>query len=249
MVIMAARVEHPSTPRGLEDDNKPERTGLTGAEANISEGSRQNNGQPLNSREDTNQQPPSASGKGGQACKTRALGDSEADRLAPFECNICFELANDAVITLCGHMYCWECLYRWVSRGHHECPVCKGDVDKDKVIPLYGRGESSRTDKGTKADTGAFSKGPVTPNRPASQRSEPVHDFTSPGSAYVDGSGYGFTLFTGNFLQRGPHVGVVGGGLESFAQDQLTPEMQQQVFLSRVLLMLGSFVIMCLLLF
>ena len=50
--------------------------------------------------------------KGAHTGKTQALEDLEADRLSPFECNICFELANDAVITMCGHMYCWVCLYR-----------------------------------------------------------------------------------------------------------------------------------------
>lgn len=29
-----------------------------------------------------------------------------------FECNICLELARDPVVTLCGHLYCWPCLYR-----------------------------------------------------------------------------------------------------------------------------------------
>ncbi len=29
-----------------------------------------------------------------------------------FDCNICLELASDPVITLCGHLYCWPCLYR-----------------------------------------------------------------------------------------------------------------------------------------
>ena len=29
-----------------------------------------------------------------------------------FECNVCLELASDPVITLCGHLYCWPCLYR-----------------------------------------------------------------------------------------------------------------------------------------
>eukprot|EP00959_Pyramimonas_sp_CCMP1952_P471158 9497948-Pyramimonas_sp.AAC.1 len=121
----------------------------------------------------------------------------------------------------------------WCSRGHHECPVCKGDVDKDKVIPLYGRGESSRSGK-DKADTGAFDKTLTTPNRPASQRSESAPAFGNTGNAYAEGSGgYGFSLFAGSFLQRGANIGGVGEGHEGFAQDQLTPEMQQQVFLSR----------------
>ena len=29
-----------------------------------------------------------------------------------FECNICYELAHEPVVTLCGHLYCWPCIYR-----------------------------------------------------------------------------------------------------------------------------------------
>lgn len=30
-----------------------------------------------------------------------------------FECNICYEIAQSPVVTLCGHLYCWPCLYRY----------------------------------------------------------------------------------------------------------------------------------------
>lgn len=29
-----------------------------------------------------------------------------------FECNICYDLAQSPVVTMCGHLYCWPCLYR-----------------------------------------------------------------------------------------------------------------------------------------
>ncbi|GFP80989.1 E3 ubiquitin-protein ligase rnf5 [Phtheirospermum japonicum] len=69
-----------------------------------------------------------------------------------FECNICFDLAQDPVITLCGHLYCWPCLYKWL-RGHsqcHECPICKALIEEEKVIPLYGRGKLNPTDPRSK---------------------------------------------------------------------------------------------------
>ncbi|KAL6553108.1 E3 ubiquitin-protein ligase rma3 [Orobanche gracilis] len=37
-------------------------------------------------------------------------GCSNSNEVGGFECNICFELAQDPVITLCGHLYCWPCL-------------------------------------------------------------------------------------------------------------------------------------------
>ncbi|CAL9180881.1 unnamed protein product [Musa hybrid cultivar] len=62
-----------------------------------------------------------------------------------FECNICFELARDPVVTRCGHLFCWPCLYRWLHGHSHssECPVCKAIVEEKMLIPLYGRGDNS----------------------------------------------------------------------------------------------------------
>lgn len=58
-----------------------------------------------------------------------------------FECNICFQKANEAVVTCCGHLFCWPCLYRWlhVHSYHKECPVCKGAIAECSITPIYGR--------------------------------------------------------------------------------------------------------------
>ncbi|XP_073309773.1 uncharacterized protein, partial [Primulina huaijiensis] len=62
-----------------------------------------------------------------------------------FECNICFELAQEPTVKLCGHLYCRSCLYQWLQiHSHsHECPVCKALVHEEKLIPIYGRGKTS----------------------------------------------------------------------------------------------------------
>lgn len=57
--------------------------------------------------------------------------------------NICYDLASEPVVTLCGHLYCWPCLYRWLQVQSHcrTCPVCKAGVEKDKVRRVgVGRG-------------------------------------------------------------------------------------------------------------
>jgi E3 ubiquitin-protein ligase RNF5 len=28
-----------------------------------------------------------------------------------FECAICIDTAKEAVVTKCGHLYCWPCIY------------------------------------------------------------------------------------------------------------------------------------------
>ena len=55
-----------------------------------------------------------------------------------YACAICMENeAIEAVVTACGHLYCWSCLYRWLDEGHSRCPVCSARVNKSDVTPLY----------------------------------------------------------------------------------------------------------------
>uniref|UniRef100_A0A2P2KQY3 E3 ubiquitin-protein ligase RMA n=1 Tax=Rhizophora mucronata TaxID=61149 RepID=A0A2P2KQY3_RHIMU len=63
-----------------------------------------------------------------------------------FDCNICLDLATDPVVTCCGHLFCWPCLYQWlhVHSDAKECPVCKGEVTTKNVTPIYGRGSNTR---------------------------------------------------------------------------------------------------------
>ncbi|KAI4365436.1 hypothetical protein MLD38_021420 [Melastoma candidum] len=65
-----------------------------------------------------------------------------------FDCNICFDLAKDPVVSCCGHLFCWPCLYRWlhVSVDVKECPMCKGEVTVKNVTPIYGRGNGKPKD-------------------------------------------------------------------------------------------------------
>lgn len=50
-------------------------------------------------------------------------------------CPLPSQMASEPVVTLCGHLYCWPCLYRWLQVQSHcrTCPVCKAGVEKDKV--------------------------------------------------------------------------------------------------------------------
>ncbi|SOV12682.1 E3 ubiquitin-protein ligase RNF5, putative [Plasmodium sp. gorilla clade G2] len=63
-----------------------------------------------------------------------------------FECNICFDDVRDPVVTKCGHLFCWLCLSAWIKKNN-DCPVCKAEVSKENVIPLYGRGKNSSDHK------------------------------------------------------------------------------------------------------
>ncbi|MCO5564472.1 hypothetical protein L7F22_018133 [Adiantum nelumboides] len=60
-----------------------------------------------------------------------------------FDCGICLDVCYDPVVTMCGHLFCWPCLYHWLSLHSvsQECPVCKNHVQQSRVIPLYGHGK------------------------------------------------------------------------------------------------------------
>nr|CAD1828193.1 unnamed protein product [Ananas comosus var. bracteatus] len=123
----------------------------------------------------------------GESASTSGSNNNNSEA-GSFECNICFELAQDPIVTLCGHLYCWPCLYKWlrVHSNSPECPVCKAIVEEDKLVPLYGRGKNP-TDPRSKSVPGVN-----IPNRPAGQRpptaphSDPNH-YAQPNPWFMGG--------------------------------------------------------------
>lgn len=96
--------------------------------------------------------PTSSSGES-KAHNSSNTTDNENDKEdkkndSAFECNICLDTAKDAVVSLCGHLFCWPCLHQWLETRpvRQLCPVCKAAISKDKVIPLYGRGSTKQED-------------------------------------------------------------------------------------------------------
>lgn len=99
-------------------------------------------------------------------------GDESNSSASNFECNICLDISRDPVVTSCGHLFCWPCLYQWlhVHSVSKECPVCKGEVADNNITPIYGRGncedqcgESNIGDDGDKIQI---------PTRPHAHRTE-----------------------------------------------------------------------------
>lgn len=58
----------------------------------------------------------------------------------PFDCNICISQAEDPVVTCCGHLYCWPCLFTWVRRTSC-CAVCRCLLRPHLIFPIYGNSE------------------------------------------------------------------------------------------------------------
>lgn len=135
--------------------------------------------------ESTSRPPPSPS------CSANSGSGGDAGN---FECNICFDLAQDPIITLCGHLFCWPCLYKWlhIHSRSHECPVCKALIEEEKLVPLYGRGKNS-TDPRSKSIPGV-----EIPHRPSGQRPDTAPPPPPDMNAFAQ-HGFGFTGGFGGF--------------------------------------------------
>ncbi|GFS29998.1 e3 ubiquitin-protein ligase RNF185, partial [Trichonephila inaurata madagascariensis] len=142
-----------------------------------------------------------------------------------FECNICLDTAKDAVISYCGHLFCWPCLHRWLETRptRQVCPVCKAAISKDKVIPLYGRGGSQQDPRDK------------LPPRPPGQRTEPENSAGAfPGFGFGDGGfhmsfgigAFPFGIFTSSFNLGDNRPQPAPG----------TAEFEEDLFLSKVFL-------------
>lgn len=131
-----------------------------------------------------------------------------------FECNICLDTAKDAVVSMCGHLFCWPCLYQWLETKPQRqvCPVCKALISRDKVTPIYGRGSSRRDPRDT------------LPPRPPGQRTEPEpHPTTSfPGFGFGDG-GFHMSFGIGAFP-----FGFVSSTMFNFGDTRPAPPSNSQ---------------------
>merc|ERR1711981_460415 len=74
--------------------------------------------------------------------------DDQKPETPVFQCNICLDTAREAVVSQCGHLFCWPCLHRWLETrpDRNECPVCKSHVTKEKCTPIYGHGTENAKD-------------------------------------------------------------------------------------------------------
>lgn len=137
-----------------------------------------------------------------------AVGNGSSDA-GDFECNICFELAQDPIVTLCGHLYCWPCLYEWLR--HHsqsqECPVCKALIQEEKLVPLYGRGKTP-TDPRSKSMPSDNIPSRPTGQRPATAPIPEANPFSHLGMGLMGGFSPIGTARFGNFALSAAFSGL-----------------------------------------
>ncbi|XP_037932924.1 E3 ubiquitin-protein ligase RNF185-like isoform X2 [Teleopsis dalmanni] len=149
---------------------------------------------------------------------TEAEKDENKHDDSVYECNICLDTAKDAVVSLCGHLFCWPCLHQWLETRPNRklCPVCKAAIGRDKVIPLYGRNSTKQEDPRNKV-----------PPRPAGQRTEPDPQHGFPGFGFGDGfhmsfgiGAFPFGFFASSFNIGEPRPGASNRGTTQYEEEQ-----------------------------
>lgn len=175
------------------------------------------------STDDGKQSSPGVEGTSGTSNTTTGGDEEEKKDDSMFECNICLDPPKDAVVSMCGHLFCWPCIHHWMNGYRNTCPVCKSSISKEKVIPLYGRG-GSKEDPRTTA-----------PPRPAGQRTEPeqphgFQSFTGDGSFHMS---FGIGAFPFGFFTSTLNFGDFRG---ANVTRENTRESEEDQFLSTVFL-------------
>ncbi|KAF6142004.1 hypothetical protein GIB67_037972 [Kingdonia uniflora] len=98
------------------------------------------------------------------------ISTAEADNNSSWlECNICLDTTHDPVVTLCGHLYCWPCIYKWLnfqsnSAAPTQCPVCKASISETSLVPLYGRANKEKEGKRSSQGLDIPGRPPASPN-------------------------------------------------------------------------------------
>lgn len=165
---------------------------------------------------------------------------------------------TDPVITVCGHLYCWPCLYKWAAMTADcpKCPVCNAGIVLDKVIPLYGRGNKREDQRAAPEPTEPSDM----PDRPAGQRPAAVQYAPARQPYVIRGTGAqavtqiggvsfttGFGLFPSLVALTFGHSSPLGASDDN--SDGISDEHASHPALSRMLLAIGVGVIVCIVMF
>ncbi|KAJ3680343.1 hypothetical protein LUZ60_016621 [Juncus effusus] len=177
-----------------------------------------------------------------------------------FDCNICLDFATEPVVTLCGHLYCWPCIYKWLrhtSVHSGQCPVCKASLAQDSLVPLYGRGQTFNTSQ---------NQSQIIPRRPkphletsTTQQSAVQNEYMSVSSPVMPSSPVIHSISGG--VIGGMALAVmrnVGGEVPTFYTSpyqfvtvgrRRRQEMEVEKSLHQICVFLSVFALLCLLLF
>ena len=54
-------------------------------------------------------------------------------------CRICFDSAENLTATTCGHLFCWDCIFDWLSQSSKTqfCPLCRFPCDVSSLVRVF----------------------------------------------------------------------------------------------------------------
>ena len=160
-----------------------------------------------------------------------------------FECTICLDAAKEPVLTRCGHMFCWPCIYNWLDSkgGKAKCPNCKNEITKDDLIPVYANNEN-------KENTNRFKNIPKRPKaerNPNSDRDENNQNFFNFGfSSFGLGGFFPFMGMGMNFNNNNQYENEYNNDNNNQRQSEFlqgVPENTKQAIINLMFLMLFVF--------
>ena len=187
---------------------------------------------------------PKKSGMNNACCHdaTTASSNSSSITDSRFSCNICFDEVVEPVVTRCGHLYCWPCLFQWLGPGMRReereslgmsgfgqtgssshpsrrvCPVCKAECPISSVVPVYVRSPSRSSFSKAKASANANAS--TNSNNHTDRATTDVgneNEIGGPGQAENDGN-------SNSNSQENNSVGAAGVGLRRRRANRTTSE-------------------------
>ena len=134
-----------------------------------------------------------------------------------YNCRICLEDSVEPIVTQCGHLYCWECIYEWnklKESDEMDCPVCKDVIKMSEIIPIYtskenhkkrveGLPERPRPER-SRRNTGIFDENRANDGNEGEVQEEDNH-------ANSGNRNYYFNL---NLFGPGVRTGHIGGNID-----------------------------------
>ena len=132
--------------------------------------------------------------------------------------------------------------------SRQQCPTCKAGIREELLIPLYTRGFRPGKPAATRGtSSGGAARVPVRPQGVRSATDDPrlANDLVLPDLNLVGErlGGWGSHILLGDLDSSHARIS------RAYDPFSMSLEQQQHIFLSRLLLLLGSFVILCLLIF
>ena len=69
-----------------------------------------------------------------QIAEISQLGETTNLYKCQSPCSLCRDNAENPTVTHCGHLFCWECIHRWLISYQNLCPVCKSSEVRVAMI-------------------------------------------------------------------------------------------------------------------